>query len=162
MDFYIFEDSSDLENLPLLNIELTLNLHFYFLDGFLKLWFLTRCLYFHHSLWKEFMRNKNELFKYFWKLLLSKKIEILKHSWQFDTVDNLNIQKIELLKIKLSYELPSKLNYILSKTYKKSHSTIQTIIALNKFVFHPYNCLFPLWIWVTESQLQQLPFLFIS
>ena len=104
------------------------------------------------------MNSSNIFERYYW----AKKIEILKHSWQFNTVDNLNIQKIELLKIKLSHELPSKLNYILSKTYKKSHSTIQTIIALNKFVFHPYNCLFPLWIWVTESQLQQLPFLFIS
>ena len=40
LDFYIFEDSSDLENLPLLNIELTLILQFCFLDDLLKLCFL--------------------------------------------------------------------------------------------------------------------------
>ena len=43
-DIYIFEDSFDLENLPLLNIELTLILQFYFLHDLLKLSFLTRCL----------------------------------------------------------------------------------------------------------------------
>ena len=40
LDFYIFEDSSDLENLPLLNIELTLILQFCFLDDLLKLCFV--------------------------------------------------------------------------------------------------------------------------
>ena len=39
MDFYNFEDSSDLENLPLLDIEWTLILQFCFLDD-LKLCFL--------------------------------------------------------------------------------------------------------------------------
>ena len=32
----------------------------------------------------------------------------------------------------------------MSKTYKKSHSITQTIIALNKFVFHGNNYLVPL------------------
>ena len=36
----IFEDSSELENLPLLNIELTLILQFCFLDDLLKLCFV--------------------------------------------------------------------------------------------------------------------------
>ena len=40
MDFYIFEDSSDLENLPLLNIEWTLILQFCFLDTYLSYDFL--------------------------------------------------------------------------------------------------------------------------
>ena len=41
--------------------------------------------------------------------------------------------------------LPSKQNYRLSKTYKKSHSITGAIIALNKFTFHPNNyCLVPL------------------
>ena len=44
LDFYIFEDSSDLENLPLLNIELSLILQFCFLNDLLKICFLTRCL----------------------------------------------------------------------------------------------------------------------
>ena len=35
-DFYIFEDSSDLENLPLLNTEWTLILQFCFLDTYLS------------------------------------------------------------------------------------------------------------------------------
>ena len=39
LDFYNFEDSSDLENLPLLDIEWTLILQFCFLDD-LKLYFL--------------------------------------------------------------------------------------------------------------------------
>ena len=55
----------------------------------------------------------------------------------------MNIQKIEFFKIKLSHELPSKLNYLLSKTYKKSHSTTRTIIAFKKFVFHPNNMPLP-------------------
>ena len=32
-------------------------------------------------------------------------------------------------------------NYLQSKTCKKSHSITRTLIALNKFVFHPENCL---------------------
>ena len=36
LDIYIFEDSSDLENLPLLNTELTLILQFCFQDDLLK------------------------------------------------------------------------------------------------------------------------------
>ena len=64
LDFYIFEDSSDLENLPLLNIELTLILQFCFFDDLLKLCFLTKCLFFSPQLMKR-KRNKNQLFKYF-------------------------------------------------------------------------------------------------
>ena len=45
----IFEDSSKLKNLPLLNIELTLILQFCFLDDLFKLCFLTKCLFFHHN-----------------------------------------------------------------------------------------------------------------
>ena len=44
LDIYIFDDSSGLENLPLLNIELTLILQFSFPDDLLKLFFFTRCL----------------------------------------------------------------------------------------------------------------------
>ena len=44
MDIYISKDSSDLENLPSLNVELTLIFQFCFLDDLLKLCFLTRCL----------------------------------------------------------------------------------------------------------------------
>ena len=68
----IFEDSSDLENLPLLDIEQTLILQFCFPDDSLKPCFLTRCLYFSPQLMKR-GRNKNEFFKYFWRMILSKK-----------------------------------------------------------------------------------------
>ena len=72
MDFYIFEDSSDLENLPFLNIESTLIFHFCFLDGLLKLCFLTRCLSLLSPQLMKKKRNKNQLFKYFWRKLLRK------------------------------------------------------------------------------------------
>ena len=38
------------------------------------------------------------------------------------TLDNVNIQNIELLKIKLSHKLPSKQNYLLSKTFTFDNS----------------------------------------
>ena len=57
------------------------------------------------------------------------------------TLDNVNTQNIELLKIKLSHKLPSKQNYLPSKTCKKLHLITQNLIALNKFVFYPNNCL---------------------
>ena len=47
------------------------------------------------------------------------------------TLDNVNIQNIELLKIKLSHKLPSKQNYLLSKTFTFYNSNSP---ALNKFV----------------------------
>ena len=76
----IFEDYSDLENLPLLNIELTLILQFCFLDDLLKLCFLTRCPYFHHNWWKEWGTkiNSSNIFEgCYW----GKNLEIHKHSW---------------------------------------------------------------------------------
>ena len=49
-----------------------------------------------------------------------------KKMWKFintvNSVNNLNIQKIELLKIKLSHKLPSKQNYLLSKTFTFDNS----------------------------------------
>ena len=73
LDIYIFEDSSDLENLPLLNIELTLILQFFFPDDLLKLFFFwLDASLFSPQLIKR-MRNKNQLIKYFWRLLLRRK-----------------------------------------------------------------------------------------
>ena len=142
MDFYIFEDFSDLENLPLLNIEWTLVSQFCFLDDLLKLCFLLDASIF------TTLDEKKEEQKYLRRILLRKKI------WEFintvENLDNLNIQNIELIKIKLSQKLPLKQNYLLSKTCKKSHSITRTLMALNKFVF---NCLVSLRIWVIESQL---------
>ena len=60
--------------------------------------------------------------------------QLMKRKEQLSTL--VNIQTIELLKIKLSHKLPSKQNYLLSKTCKKSHLITRTLIALNKFVFH--------------------------
>ena len=60
--------------------------------------------------------------------------------------NNLNIQRIELLKTKLSHVLSLKQNYLLHKTSKKSHSITQTRVALNKFVFNRFVSLgFELW-----------------
>ena len=73
LDFYVSEDSLDLENLTLLNIEWTLVLQFGFLDV-LKLYFFTRCLYFHHNWRKQRGTNIKDVTK-------EKKLEIHKHSW---------------------------------------------------------------------------------
>ena len=144
MDFYHFEDSSGPWKLVFIGHWMNF-LQFCFLDD-LKLCFFTRCLYFHHNWWKEretTVNSSNNFEGGYW----GKK-------WQFintvNSLDNLNIQKIELLKIKLSHKLPSKQNYLLSKTCKKSHLITRTLIALNKFVFHR---LVSLRIWVIKSQL---------
>ena len=57
-----------------------------------------------------------------------------------NSVNNLNIQKIELLKIKLSHKLPSKQNYLLSKTFTFDNSNSHCLeqicfIALSFFGF---------------------------
>ena len=73
LDFYVSEHSLDLENLPLLNIEWTSVLQFGFLDV-LKLYFFTRCLYFHHNWRKQRGTNIKDVTK-------EKKLEIHKRSW---------------------------------------------------------------------------------
>ena len=80
MDFYNFEDSSDLGNLPLLDIEWPLVLQFCFLDDLLKLCFFPRCLYFHHNWWKERVTeiSSSNIFEgCYW----GKNVEIHKHNW---------------------------------------------------------------------------------
>ena len=141
MDIYIFEDSSDLENLPLLNIELTLILQFCFLDDLLKLCFLTRCLSIFTAI-DEKKEEQKSAYQIFLKDVTEEKhLKIHKHSW---------LSMVLIFKKKL-LQLNYLINYLLSKTYKKSHLITQTIIALNKFVFHPNNCHDPLQIWVIES-----------
>ena len=135
MDFYHFEDSSDCENLPSLDIEWTLILQFCFLDD-LKLHFFTRCLYFHHNWWKErgTKTNSSNILK---DVTEEKNVEIYKHS-------SLSIIWIlKLFEIKLSHKLPSKQNYLLEKNFK--------IL---------FDCLVSLRIWVIQSQLKLLPFFF--
>ena len=148
MDFYIFEDSSDFGNLPLLNIEWTLILQFCFLDTYLSYDFLIDASIFTTiDEKKEEQRSTLQIFlKDVWEKKNSKFITQL-------TLNNLNIQKIELLKIKLiSQTIPSKQNYLVSKTNKKSDLITRTLIALNKFVFHPNNYLAPLRIWFIDRE----------
>ena len=111
LDFYNFEESSDLETLPLLDIQWPLILQFCFLDDWLKLFF-TRCIYFYHNWWKEGgtkINSSNKLNSKInsWRILPRKKCGTSKTQL---TLDNLNIQKIEPLKTKLSHKLPSEKN----------------------------------------------------
>ena len=101
----IFEDSSDLENLPLLNIDLTLILQFCFLDDLLKLCCLTRYLNFHHNWCKE--RGTKINFSYiFEQCYCGKNLEIDKHSWLLiiGIFKILNSLKSNYLKAKLPSE----------------------------------------------------------
>ena len=126
LDIYIFEDSSDLENLPLLNIELTLILQFCFFDDLLKLCFLTKCLFFSPQLMKR-KRNKNQLFRYFWRMLLRKFI---------NTVDSIIrvFQKLKSLKSNyFTNYLQNKTSYLLRKTYNDNlnYHCLKQICALS-------------------------------
>ena len=60
-----------------------------------------------------------------------------------NSVNNLNIQKIELLKIKLSHKLPSKEKYLLSKTFtfdnSNSHFLEQTHFIVFRFELSRVN-----------------------
>ena len=89
MDFYIFENSSDLENLPLLNIELTLILQFCFLDDLLKL-----CFVLDASIFTTIYEKKEEQ-KWTLQIFLKDVTEKKKcGNSQRVNLDNLNIQKI--------------------------------------------------------------------
>ena len=140
MEFCNFEDSSDLEDIPLLDIERSLILQFCFLDNLIKLFFLiARCSYFYHNWWKErgTKINSSNIFE---ECYLGKKHSWLLIIWIFKKMNSLK-----------SYKLPSNQNYLLSKTCKKSHSITQTLIDLNTFVFHPNNCLVSLDLTYWES-----------
>ena len=81
MNIFTFEGSSDLENLPLLNIELTLILLFSFLDDLLKICFPTRCLFIFTTI-----DEKKEEQKSTYQILLKdvteeKNLDIYKHRW---------------------------------------------------------------------------------
>ena len=81
-------------------------------------------------------RSKNQLFNYFWRVLL----KFHRHSWLsiiwiFKKLSSIQTLVKDILEIKLSHWS------LLSQTYKKSHSITWTLIALNKFVFYPNNCL---------------------
>ena len=55
------------------------------------------------------------------------------------TLDNVNIQKIDSIKI-LVREIPEIISHW-SLFSKKPHWITWTLIVLNKFVFYPNNCL---------------------
>ena len=76
LDFYIFEDSSDFENLPLLNIESTLILQFCFLDDLLKIYFLTRCLSIFTTIDEKKEEKKSTLQLFLKDVTEEKKLEI--------------------------------------------------------------------------------------
>ena len=93
-------------------------------------------------------RNNNQIFNYFWWMLLRKKI------WKFINTVKLMIiwifkQLNSLNKIKLSHKLPSKQNYLLSKTFTFDNSNSHCLeqirfIALSFFGFElsrvNYSC----------------------
>ena len=131
MDFYIFEDYSDLENLPLVNIEWT----FY---PILFPWWLLATFSIDVSIFTtdEEKEGKNQFFSYFWKMLLKfeeKNLEIHKLSWLLITWILKKLNSIQTLvenipEIKLSHW------YLLNKTCKKSHSRtcLEQICLLSK------------------------------
>ena len=105
MDFYIFEDYSDLGNLPLVNIEWT--------------FYPTFLLFVSIFTTDEVKEGKNQFFNYFWRMLLKfeeKKLKIHK-------LNQLLITWIGVIQ-NLVKEIPeTKLShwYLLSKTYIKNH-----------------------------------------
>ena len=102
--------------MSLLNIELTLILQFCFLDDLLKLFFVLDASIF-TTIYEKKEEQKSTL-----QIFLK------------DVTEEKNLKTHKQLTM-----LPSKQNYRLSKTYKKSHSITRAIIALNKFTFHPNN-----------------------
>ena len=144
MDFYIFEDYSDLENLPLVNTEWTFYpilfpwwlLHFFIIDVSI---FTTN----------EEKEGKNQFFNYFWRTLLKlekKNLKIHKLIWLLTTWILKKLNSIQTLvenipEIKLSHHW-----YLLSKTYKYHIQKLEffdiQIIASSLFGF-----------WIIESQL---------
>ena len=80
MDIYIFDDSFDLENLPLWNIELTLILLFCFLEDLLKLCFLTKCLSIFTTIDEKKEEQKSTYQIFLKDVTEEKKLEIHKQS----------------------------------------------------------------------------------
>ena len=75
----IFENSSELKNLPLLNIELTLILQFCFLDDLLKLCFLLDASIF-TTIYEKKEEQKSTLQIFLKDVTEEKNVEIHKHS----------------------------------------------------------------------------------
>ena len=107
MDTYIFEDCSDLENLPLLNIELILILQFCFLDDLLKLCFLTRCLSIFTAIDEKKEEQKSTYQIFLKDVTEEKNLEIHKHSW---------LSMVWIFKKLKSFKSNYLINYFQSKT----------------------------------------------
>ena len=128
MDFYISEDSSDLENLLLLSIELILILQFCFLNDLFKLCFLTRCLSILTTTDEKKEEQKSTLQIFLKDVTEEKNLEIHKHSW---------LSIIWIFKKLNSIKSNCLTNYLQSKTTfwaKLSYSITWTLTALNKFI----------------------------
>ena len=108
LTFYILEDSSDLGNLPLWNIEWTLILQFRFLGDLIKLFFFTRFLC-SPKLMKRTKINSSTIFEECHLNLKEKKLKIDKHSW-------LSIIWIFKLLLKAFQKSSYLTNYLQSKT----------------------------------------------
>ena len=79
-------------------------------------------------------RNNNQIFNYFWWMLLREKI------WKFINTVKLMIiwifkQLNSLNKIKLSHKLPSKKNYLLSKTFAFDNSNSHSLEEIRFITF---------------------------
>ena len=88
----------------------------------------------------------NQFFNHFWKMLLNfedKNFEIHKRSslsitWILKKLSSIQTLVEDISEITLSHW------YLLSKTYKKSHSKNRTLIVLKKFACYPNNHFVPL------------------
>ena len=127
-------------------IQGTLNelfIQFCFLGDLLKQHFFTRCLLFLHW-WRE--TDKKSILQLFLRMLLKfedKNLEIHKLSWLSITWILKKLSSMQTL-VEDIPEITLAHWYILSKTYKKSHSKSRTLIFMKKFVCYPNNRLVPL------------------
>ena len=76
------------------------------------------------------------LLKFGEKILEIHKLSWLLIPWIFKKLNSIQILLEDIPEFKLSHW------YLLSKTYKKSHSKTRTLIVLNKFVCYPKSRLF--------------------
>ena len=108
-----------------------------FLSNFVSLMNYLSYIFYYMALFSPLIkrkRGKNQFFNYFWRMLLKfeeKKLEIHKCSRPLITWILKKLNSIQTLSQW----------YLLSKTYKKSHSKIRTLVVLNKFFYYPNDCL---------------------
>ena len=143
MDFYIFEDYSNLEKLTFSEHWINFLSNFVSVVTYVSHIFLLDAFIFNTDEEKEI---KNQFFNYFWRMLLKfedKNLEIHKLSWLSITWILKKLSSIQTL-VEDIPEITLSHWYLLSKTHKKSHSENWTIIVVNKFVCYSNNRLIPL------------------